>query len=87
MVKITLKKGKIIEFESDVENIGDYFLFYNKVLSSITLLSVASIGNNFLSYNRVLEKLYAPKLENIDDCCLEDHPNRDSLITRRSYVK
>ncbi len=86
MVKITLKKGKIIEFESDTINIGDYFLYCNKVLTSISLLNVTCIGYGFLSYNEVLEKLYAPKLEYIDVHWLLWHKKRDELIDRRSYV-
>ena len=78
MVKITLKKGKIIEFESDTKNIGNYFLYWNKVLSSISLPNVTKIGDCFLFYNEVLDKLYAPKLKKKDmgDFCLDYHPNR-----------
>ena len=48
-----------------VTSIGDYFLNYNKGLTSIDLPNVTSIGNEFLYYNQLLTSINIPNATSI----------------------
>jgi hypothetical protein len=96
MVKIKIKKGKIIEFESDAKKISDYFLYYNRVLSSVSLPSVTCIGYGFLCCNKVLTSVSLPNVEKIGHGFLfhsrvleklyAPKLNRDRLVNRSNIV-
>ena len=68
-VEIKLNKNnQIIGYiNSNVKSIGNDFLYYNKVLTSLELPNVESIGDCFLYYNKVLTSLELPNVKSIGD--------------------
>ncbi len=85
LIKITPKKNEIIEikinqfnqfisiFNSNVTEIGDSFLNYNKSLKVINLPKAEQIGDYFLFNNKELKEISLPKAEQIGDCFLNNN--------------
>ena len=67
------KLNQIIFYESNLKEIDDNFLYYNKTLKTFINKEVVEIGNNFLPYNNVLTNLDIPKVQNIGDDFLEQN--------------
>jgi hypothetical protein len=62
------KLGNIISYEnSNITEIGDYFLSENKALTELNLPNLEQVGNGFLYRNRTLTKLSLPRLEQTRD--------------------
>ena len=66
-IKIVVNKlNQIISYaNSNVQEIGDNFLRYNKTCEEIYLPNVKSIGNSFLFNNENLKNIYCENVENI----------------------
>jgi hypothetical protein len=52
---INKKNNIIILVDNYIKTVGDYFLDYNEILTSLELPLLANVGNNFLYYNENLK--------------------------------
>ena len=68
-VKVGINKNNaIIGYENNyIDEIGDDFLCYNEVLSSISLSNVQTIGDNFLWSNVQISSISLPQVQTIGD--------------------
>ena len=67
IVEINLnKRSEIVGYSNpNVENIGNYFLSYNKALTQINLPNVKNIEDEFLYCNKALTQINMPNVKNI----------------------
>ena len=82
-IKITIdERNRIIGYEnSNIEHIGNHFLFYNISLQRLDVPKLKSIVDYFLYYNCLLLEFNAPSLTCIGNLCLYHN-----MILERLYA-
>ncbi len=80
-IKLVLNENNVMIKLSNpnIEKVGNYFLYHNKLLQEVNLPNLKEVGNAFLYYNNSMKKLTLPKLEEVKKTFLASNPHLEEL--------